>query len=59
MAWHAMLSADDEGIMRQHSLEGKGEFLRAAQAAGNIPISSFRTDIGTLFAKYIHIEGGK
>ncbi|GAX73740.1 hypothetical protein CEUSTIGMA_g1193.t1 [Chlamydomonas eustigma] len=58
VAWHAMLNEEDEGVMGQYSLEGKGEFLRAAEAAGDIPISPFRTDIGTLFAKHTHIEGG-
>ena len=58
VAWHAMESDGDKAVQRQYSLESKGKFLLAAEAAG-IPISPFHTDVKTLFAKHVHIEGGK
>ncbi len=59
VAWHAMACEADDVVASQYRLEGKGDFLMAAEAAGDIPISPFRRDLGTLFAKHVHIEGGE
>ena len=53
-----MAHRDNEAVSKQYLLEGKGEFLLAAEAAG-VPISPFRRDIGTVFAKHVNIEGGE
>jgi len=57
VAWHAMAHGDDETVSKQYLLEGKGEFLLAAEAAG-VPISPFRRDLSTIFAKHVNVEGG-